>query len=205
MEEKLFDELRTKQQLGYDVSCGVRRTHGVLGFSIDVTSSKYGPSELERRVDEFLTGFVKELEEMTEPDAHDYAQSLARRLLKPDSGMFEETRQHWSSIQDGTFSFNERFLVAHFVSKSGAKGLGPGIKPLRAFFKAGFCPGASVSVWVVGGACKVADLKGERTKIQPGVVVLSTPEALHTLAPLRWEKATDQAKGSEEKKRSKRT
>jgi len=41
MEEPIFDELRTKEQFGYSVSCGVRWSFGVLGMSFQVvTSSK---------------------------------------------------------------------------------------------------------------------------------------------------------------------
>lgn len=32
--EPLFNELRTKQQLGYTVDCSARNTHGLLGFMI---------------------------------------------------------------------------------------------------------------------------------------------------------------------------
>jgi nardilysin len=30
--EPFFDDLRTKQQLGYSVSCAVRQTYGMLGI-----------------------------------------------------------------------------------------------------------------------------------------------------------------------------
>ena len=41
--EPCFDTLRTKEQLGYTVSSGVRLTHGVLGFAVSVQSAKHGP------------------------------------------------------------------------------------------------------------------------------------------------------------------
>ncbi len=36
MEEPIYNELRTKQQLGYSVGIGVRDTHGVPGLSIQI-------------------------------------------------------------------------------------------------------------------------------------------------------------------------
>jgi nardilysin len=183
LEERVFDELRTKQQLGYDVSCGVRRTHGVLGFAFDITSSKFAPSELDRRVDAFLVQFGKDLDAMTDMDVHEYATSLSKRLLKPDSGLFEESRQLWAAIQDRTpaASFNERFLVAHHVTKSGAKGRGPGVKPLRHLFKQGFSKagGAWFSAWVVGGASKVASLEEQVLAASRHGVRVLKPEDLH--------------------------
>ena len=42
MQEPLYNELRTKQQLGYSVSCGIRDSHGVPGLSVQVCSATYG-------------------------------------------------------------------------------------------------------------------------------------------------------------------
>jgi hypothetical protein len=39
--EPCYDTLRTKQQLGYTVHCGMRLTHGVLGFCIVVVSGAF--------------------------------------------------------------------------------------------------------------------------------------------------------------------
>lgn len=38
--EPCYDTLRTKEQLGYSVHCGLRLTHGVLGFCITVVSGQ---------------------------------------------------------------------------------------------------------------------------------------------------------------------
>ncbi len=38
--EPCFNTLRTKQQLGYSVGCGVRLTHNILGFAFIVLSGK---------------------------------------------------------------------------------------------------------------------------------------------------------------------
>lgn len=43
MHEPCYDALRTKQQLGYTVHCGVRLTHGVLGFAVVVVSGVLFP------------------------------------------------------------------------------------------------------------------------------------------------------------------
>lgn len=38
MAEPVFDTLRTKEQLGYDVYCTNRNTFGIMGVSITVNS-----------------------------------------------------------------------------------------------------------------------------------------------------------------------
>ena len=40
MEEPCYNVLRTKEQLGYSVSCGIRQTFGVLGFCLNVISGE---------------------------------------------------------------------------------------------------------------------------------------------------------------------
>jgi len=52
--EPAFDVLRTKEQLGYSVNAGVRRTCGVLGFCVTVLSAKASPLAVEARIEAFL-------------------------------------------------------------------------------------------------------------------------------------------------------
>eukprot|EP00952_Eustigmatos_sp_NYUAD-ZCMA_P004412 19417-Eustigmatos_ZCMA.PRE.1 len=66
MEEPLYDSLRTKEQLGYVVSCGVRMTHGVLGFCVRLQSERYEPQVLHTRVEEFLRRFRERLASMSD-------------------------------------------------------------------------------------------------------------------------------------------
>lgn len=65
MAEPLFDQLRTKEQLGYSVGCGIRETSGVLGFCIYAQSAAYGPSHLYSRVRAFMKSFQESLVRQT--------------------------------------------------------------------------------------------------------------------------------------------
>lgn len=65
MAEPLFDQLRTKEQLGYSVGCGIRETSGVLGFCIYAQSAAYGPSHLYSRVRAFMESFQESLVRQT--------------------------------------------------------------------------------------------------------------------------------------------
>lgn len=53
--EPCFNQLRTKEQLGYRVDCGVRVTYKVLGFCFRVQSAKYNPVFVEQRINAFIT------------------------------------------------------------------------------------------------------------------------------------------------------
>ncbi|PIA31419.1 hypothetical protein AQUCO_04900014v1 [Aquilegia coerulea] len=59
VQEPLFDQLRTKEQLGYVVECSVRVTNRVLGFCFCVQSSKYNPVYLHGRIDNFINSVEK--------------------------------------------------------------------------------------------------------------------------------------------------
>ena len=43
MDEKIFDMLRTKEQLGYMVGCGKKKTCGIHGISFYIQSAEYSP------------------------------------------------------------------------------------------------------------------------------------------------------------------
>lgn len=61
MNEPFFDQLRTKEQLGYSVGCSPRVTCGVLAFCVTVQSAAYGPAHLYSRVRAFMASFRETL------------------------------------------------------------------------------------------------------------------------------------------------
>jgi secreted Zn-dependent insulinase-like peptidase len=94
LREPLFDDLRTKQQLGYVVSSyyevGVSsRTEpnsplGPLAVPVDsvtinVLSRKVSPSDVAGRIDEFLIGFRESLQRMPESEIQDHADALSSK------------------------------------------------------------------------------------------------------------------------------
>lgn len=85
MEEPLFDQLRTKEQLGYSVSCSPRVTCGVLGFCVSAQSAAYGPAHLYARVRAFTESFRDTLVSVNDQlQVHDEADSwLAYSTWRP--------------------------------------------------------------------------------------------------------------------------
>merc|ERR1711881_113472 len=64
IQEPLFDTLRTKQQLGYDVSCSVHVSHDVLGWSISLQSSNSKPLDIVEKIMAFLKSFRAKIAEL---------------------------------------------------------------------------------------------------------------------------------------------
>lgn len=77
--EPCFDTLRTKEQLGYTVTSGVRHTHGVLGFVVGVQSSRHPPGFVDARIEAFLEAFDAVRKRAPSPAARFCALREARR------------------------------------------------------------------------------------------------------------------------------
>lgn len=95
LREPLFDDLRTKQQLGYVVS-----SYYELGFSsrtesksplgpltvpvdsvtINILSRKVSPPEVAGRIEEFLISFRESLQKMPESEIQDFADALSGKF-----------------------------------------------------------------------------------------------------------------------------
>lgn len=81
--EPCYDQLRTKEQLGYIVFCGSRKSNGVQGIRVIVQSSKH-PAYVEERIENFLSGMIAHLENMGEEEFKRHKEALAaQKLEKP--------------------------------------------------------------------------------------------------------------------------
>ena len=103
--EPCFDTLRTKEQLGYTVSSGVRLTHGVLGFAISVQSAKHGPSYLDTRIDAFLAAFANTLRDMPADEFERNRAAVISVKLQKERALIEEADRHWDAIWHLHYNF----------------------------------------------------------------------------------------------------
>ena len=122
MSEKLFNRLRTKQQLCYSVTCNSEQSvGGIVAFTISVVadSSKFSPDTIDEKIEEFLRAFYKELEE--EEQFVDYVRSYVKSIKQADLALCDEGSRYWSEIyhQDYIFDRRERTIaVANKIEKS---------------------------------------------------------------------------------------
>jgi secreted Zn-dependent insulinase-like peptidase len=113
LREPIFNELRTKQTLGYIVSSYYENgsssrpaTQSHLGpltvpvdaFSIVVLSRKVSPPDVAQRIDDFLEAFRATLSNLPETEIHSHAQSLSTKLLKPIQKLGTEASTQFSKI-----------------------------------------------------------------------------------------------------------
>eukprot|EP00747_Dinoflagellata_sp_TGD_P078940 gnl/TRDRNA2_/TRDRNA2_160294_c2_seq2.p2 gnl/TRDRNA2_/TRDRNA2_160294_c2~~gnl/TRDRNA2_/TRDRNA2_160294_c2_seq2.p2 ORF type:complete len:189 (-),score=32.71 gnl/TRDRNA2_/TRDRNA2_160294_c2_seq2:37-603(-) len=112
MDEPLFDSLRTKQQIGYIVSCGVVDTHRVLGFYIRLQSSKFSPAEVFRSIEAFLVEFRSFVATLPDQDLERHICSLAARKLEPARSLGAVQSSAWSELQERSYLFDRRLHEA---------------------------------------------------------------------------------------------
>jgi len=106
MYEPIFDQLRTKEQLGYSVGCSTRDTHGVLGFTIYICSAVQRPPILLERVEAFLEDFGRRLRNFESNKFFSHASSLAGRWLEPLRTLSDVQSTCWSEIVFGSPVFD---------------------------------------------------------------------------------------------------
>ncbi|GAB0092755.1 nardilysin [Sergentomyia squamirostris] len=100
LEEPLFNQLRTIEQLGYDVNCDFRENCGISAFSIGVNSqeNQFSIEHVDERIEIFRKDFVKILKEMSAEDYEHARDSLIKTKLMPDLQLKDEVLRNWEEI-----------------------------------------------------------------------------------------------------------
>ncbi|MQL76025.1 hypothetical protein Taro_008407 [Colocasia esculenta] len=112
VEEPFFNQLRTKEQLGYVVDCGTRMTHRVQGFCFRVQSSEYSPSYLHRRIVNFVDSLQELLDKLDDESFENHKHGLIAEKLEKDPSLSYETGRYWNQIVDKRYSFDMSKLEA---------------------------------------------------------------------------------------------
>lgn len=105
-EEPAFDQLRTKEQLGYVVFTGLRMASTTMGYRIIVQSER-SPEYLESRINAFLDGFASVLRAMSEEDFESHKRSIINRQLEKLKNLAQESQRFWSHISNEYFHFTQ--------------------------------------------------------------------------------------------------
>ncbi|XP_034942176.1 nardilysin-like [Chelonus insularis] len=108
MEEPLFNQLRTQQQLGYDVYCLIRDTYGLLGYSITVCTQadKFTTDDIDNRIENFLISFDDQLNTMSNEEFDNVKKSLIKIKQCSDIFLKEEVMRNWNEIVSGELVFD---------------------------------------------------------------------------------------------------
>ncbi|EGV62059.1 metalloprotease [Yamadazyma tenuis] len=111
--EPCFNQLRTKEQLGYVVFSGTRILRNYMGYRVLVQSEK-SPNYLRSRIENFFSMMKDKLADMTSDEFEKYKKTLIDKKLIKLKNLGEESSKFWNSITDGHFDFKaNQKLVDH--------------------------------------------------------------------------------------------
>ena len=103
-QEPAFDQLRTKEQLGYIVLSG-RATQEYTDFYCILVQSERPCNQLEKRIDSFLANFRAELVGMSEEKFEVYKRSSIQTRLQKPKNLHEECARFWEEITSESMRF----------------------------------------------------------------------------------------------------
>ena len=103
-DEPAFDQLRSKEQLGYVVWSGARYAATAIGYRVIIQSERTA-AYLESRINSFLSNFGRKLESMSEDEFEGYKRSLINKRLEKLKNLSSETIRFWNHIGSEYFDF----------------------------------------------------------------------------------------------------
>jgi insulysin len=105
--EPFYNELRTKQQLGYIVASGIKGLAETRTLSFIVQSSIAPSNELTLEILKFLDDVEnKLLAKLPKSDLEVYIKSLIEKKTDPDKELSIEATRNWSEISSGRLQFD---------------------------------------------------------------------------------------------------
>jgi insulysin len=106
VQEPFYDNLRTKKQLGYIVSSGVRGLANTRTLSFVVQSSVAPSAVLTLKILEFLDSVEAMLEKLTPANLAVYCKSLIEGKTERDKDLSMEVERNWGEISSGRLQFD---------------------------------------------------------------------------------------------------
>lgn len=129
-----FDQLRTKEQLGYVVRTSVSSSNYLLTFFF-VLQSIRDPFYLEQRINALLYKFAAFLDTLTDDEFKGYVDSLVTLTYPNFDNIQQESAAYANAILTGFYDFDyDIYLRDHFQNVT--------IKDVKDFFMKYFYPGA---------------------------------------------------------------
>ena len=105
-EEPFFDDLRTKQQLGYVVASRYSNERDLNGIWFLVQSAQKSCEYLVNRINKFLMDRRTMVANMTEEDFKVQKNSVRTQIAEKDKNMSQESSRFWNEIGIHNYDFD---------------------------------------------------------------------------------------------------
>ncbi|GAB9476654.1 Insulin-degrading enzyme [Globisporangium polare] len=116
VQEPLFNQLRTKEQLGYTVFSTPARSSGVQFFRIILQSNVAAPEHLEQRVDAFWSEFRDTLALMDSAQFQKNIQAVVKEYSEKPKSQEEEVQLMHMEISNHEYAFERKETLAQLVA-----------------------------------------------------------------------------------------
>mmetsp|Transcript_29866 Transcript_29866/g.74068 ORF Transcript_29866/g.74068 Transcript_29866/m.74068 type:complete len:953 (+) Transcript_29866:90-2948(+) len=117
MGEKLFDQLRTKEQLGYVANASLETLYDIAGFRITVESAFHPPAYVEERINAFLSAYPAQVAALKEDEFTKTRRSLVDSVLTIDVSLTAEADRHWTHINNQRYQYYRGQIIASEINK----------------------------------------------------------------------------------------
>ncbi|MFC1234296.1 insulinase family protein [Vibrio sp. F74] len=111
MSAAFFNDIRTKQQMGYMVGTGNMPLNRHPGLVLYVQSPKFSPKDLLSAIDDFLNAFYMVLLELNEYQWQSSKKGLWNQISTPDNNLRSRAQRFWVAIGNKDLTFDQRDKV----------------------------------------------------------------------------------------------
>lgn len=108
LEEPFFDELRTKQQLGYIVSSYSHKIRGIFHFMLMVQSSTHSPEAIFSQISAFLQDYTEKLQSLTDKKFKKLVKATLETSAKKNLSLHEEFQNFRHEIDSAALCFDRK-------------------------------------------------------------------------------------------------
>lgn len=110
-----YDELRTKQQLGYVVFATVMPHLATLELVMIVQGAKKAPDDVDGRIESVLDSFAHSLNNLSASEFKGWKTSLRSTLNIKDQNMGQEADRIWGHVVSDELCFNKKQMALDFL------------------------------------------------------------------------------------------
>ena len=114
--EKFFNDLRTKQALGYIVSMFPNKVRKVCSLNYVVQSSVKSPEYIWQKITEFVIAGEQIISELNDKTFNIHIASITNELKKKDLKLSDEANRNYFQIKNREFLFNIKELNLELIS-----------------------------------------------------------------------------------------
>lgn len=115
MSATFFNELRTNQQLGYQVGTGYMPLNSYPGMLFYVQSNVASPVALLEAVDEFIHNFPMIMMGLNDDQWQQAKISLVQQILQKDTSLQATSKRYWVSIGHQDYQFQQRQMIVDAI------------------------------------------------------------------------------------------